>query len=573
MSVSIYAGNFNKDNNVKETSINYKENVSNRTNGVNGIFNGVVMSEGQDNSRLADNTYESLLKEADDVKQQIMNSANTAQISFKALVKKLSGMEAVDIAGDGFNITDASKDDMVSIIDKIRIELAMHSDSYVAYGTGVSSDAIESVAGAGAANELKQRLSGAGISVDDDTAQQVQSALDEAASITELSESAKYYMIANDIAPTIDGIYKAENAVSTRPANSGYEISFKEFNAMRPQTESLMNKAGLEVNLRNLNNAQDLINNNIPVTEKTLKYKAILDGLNLNGLDTQAGQDSVLSKIADQLAIGEDPKDTPLTNDPSIWDNVKNAIVTLANASYDDIVNVVSSGKAFTIASLKVVMQVGWSETAESQQAVNNQMTVNNQMSGDWQGNVNSQMSGGWQGNVNNQYGYVQDTGYNQGVYNNQMGGNYAYQQPYGYNAQKAYNTLVEARLKNSEEVYNILNMLVHSDIFYSTLFTDHNTNRAKGVACTDTLYGITGIINEMLVYSDEHTIELLPAWSDKLGSGMVKGLRTRCGITIDELKWDVNKKKVYVSLDWGKTEGINVVCRNYEIEKIGHER
>ena len=121
MSVSIYACNFNKDNNVKETSINYKENVSNRTNGVNGIFNGVVMSEGQDNSRLADNTYESLLKEADDVKQQIMNSASTAQISFKALVKKLSGMEAVDIAGDGFNITDASKDDMVSIIDKIRI--------------------------------------------------------------------------------------------------------------------------------------------------------------------------------------------------------------------------------------------------------------------------------------------------------------------------------------------------------------------------------------------------------------------------------------------------------------------
>lgn len=43
MSVSIYAGNFNKDNNVKETSINYKENVSNRTNGVNGIFNGRLL--------------------------------------------------------------------------------------------------------------------------------------------------------------------------------------------------------------------------------------------------------------------------------------------------------------------------------------------------------------------------------------------------------------------------------------------------------------------------------------------------------------------------------------------------
>lgn len=84
--------------------------------------------------------------------------------------------------------------------------------------------------------------------------------------------------------------------------------------------------------------------------------------------------------------------------------------------------------------------------------------------------------------------------------------------------------------------------------------------------------FALVGIINEMLVYSDEHTIELLPAWSDKLGSGMVKGLRTRCGITIDELKWDVDKKKVYVSLDWGNADEINIVCGKYEIEKIGHE-
>ena len=94
---------------------------------MSGNYGGVVVSGGQDNSRLRDNTYESLLKEAEDVKQQIMDSAKTAQISFKALVKKLSGMESVDISGDGFNIMDSSPDEMVSIIDKIRIELAMQS--------------------------------------------------------------------------------------------------------------------------------------------------------------------------------------------------------------------------------------------------------------------------------------------------------------------------------------------------------------------------------------------------------------------------------------------------------------
>ena len=159
MSVSIYAGDFNKGN-VKDgvnsgASINYKENNAARAYGVNGAFGGVIVSDGQDNSRLKDNTYESLLKEADDVRQQIMDSAKTAQISFKALVKKLSGMEAVDISGEGFNIMDSSPDEMVSIIDKIRVELAMHSDDYVAYGTGVSKSTIEKAAGVAGVSDRK----------------------------------------------------------------------------------------------------------------------------------------------------------------------------------------------------------------------------------------------------------------------------------------------------------------------------------------------------------------------------------------------------------------------------------
>lgn len=122
---------------------------------------------------------------------------------------------------------------------------------------------------------------------------------------------------------------------------------------------------------------------------------------------------------------------------------------------------------------------------------------------------------------------------------------------------------LVEARLKNSEEVYNILNMLVHSDIFYSTLFTDHNTNRAKGVACTDTLYGITGIINEMLVYSDKNTVELLPALSRKVPEGNIGGLLTRAGVRIDNLSWNINRKSVIADLTALRDTSFNIVLDN----------
>lgn len=122
---------------------------------------------------------------------------------------------------------------------------------------------------------------------------------------------------------------------------------------------------------------------------------------------------------------------------------------------------------------------------------------------------------------------------------------------------------LVEARLKNSEEVYNILNMLVHSDIFYSTLFTDHNTNRAKGVACTDTLYGITGIINEMLVYSDKNMVELLPALSSNIPAGNISGLLTRAGVRVDYLSWDVDKRNVKADLTALRDTSFNLVLNN----------
>ena len=119
MSVSIYAGNFNKDNNVKETSINYKENVSNRTNGVNGIFNGVVMSEGQDNSRLADNTYESLLKEADDVKQQIQQEKEEAIRDIRRQLAVLS----VDIAEKIIRRNLDEKHEQMEMIDRMLDEM------------------------------------------------------------------------------------------------------------------------------------------------------------------------------------------------------------------------------------------------------------------------------------------------------------------------------------------------------------------------------------------------------------------------------------------------------------------
>ena len=64
-------------------------------------FDGVIVSGMEvDTKKLDKNTYTSLIKQADDVKSQIMQSASDAKANLKALFNRLSGADAVKIDED-----------------------------------------------------------------------------------------------------------------------------------------------------------------------------------------------------------------------------------------------------------------------------------------------------------------------------------------------------------------------------------------------------------------------------------------------------------------------------------------
>lgn len=356
MTYTISGANFNKDVATQGTSINYKENKTVKSEGVAGAFAGVVISGGV--TAATDNTYEGLLKEADDVKSQIMASASGAKLSLKALMMKLSGADAVKLDEDGFNLTDATPDDMVNIIEKIKIELAMHSDDYVNYGTAVSKDKIESVTGSAAtAASVESRMQGADIAVNDESVAEVKGALEKSSELKPLSENTKNYMVANGIEPSIAGIYQAQAATSSSISADGITIgkyanaiSDADFEALRPGIEKIIASAGLEVNDKTLADARAFIDAQIPVTKENLEYKAQLD---LIGIDMiQADSDEMLNKILDNMKLGGKAENTLVTGSPI--DDIRTALDTINRAEYADAANVVSKGETFTIASLKL---------------------------------------------------------------------------------------------------------------------------------------------------------------------------------------------------------------------------
>lgn len=358
MTYTVSGTNFNKDVAAQGTSINYKENKAVKSEGVAGSFAGVVISGGV--TAATDNTYEGLLKEADDVKSQIMASASGAKLSLKALMMKLSGADAVKLDEDGFNLTDATPDDMVNIIEKIKIELAMHSDDYVNYGTAVSKDKIESVTGSAAtAASIESRMQGADIAVNDESVAEVKGTLEKSKELKPLSENTKNYMVANGIEPSIAGIYQAQAATSSSISADGVTIgrcvnaiSDADFEALRPGIEKIIASSGLEVNDNTLADARAFIDAQIPVTKENLEYKAQLDAIDIEKI--QADPDEMLNKILDNMKLGGKAENTLVTGSPI--DDIRTALDTINRAEYADAANVVSKGETFTIASLKLEM-------------------------------------------------------------------------------------------------------------------------------------------------------------------------------------------------------------------------
>lgn len=358
MTYTVSGANFNKDVAAQGTSINYKENKAVKSEGVAGSFAGVVISGGV--TAATDNTYEGLLKEADDVKSQIMASASDAKLSLKALMMKLSGADAVKLDEDGFNLTDATPDDMVNIVEKIKIELAMHSDDYVNYGTTVSKDKIESVTGSAAmAASIESRMQGADIAVNNESISEVKGALEKSRELKPLSENTKNYMAANGIEPSIAGIYQAQAAASSSISADGVTIgrcadaiSDADFEALRPGIEKIIASSGLEVNDNTLADARAFINAQIPVTKENLEYKAQLDSIDIDMI--QADSEKLLNKIFDNMKLGGKAENTLVTGSPV--DDIRTALDTINRAEYSDVANVVSKGETFTIASLKLEM-------------------------------------------------------------------------------------------------------------------------------------------------------------------------------------------------------------------------
>ena len=305
------------------TSINVAENKKSEASQT--AFAGVVVSGAAvDKKAMDQNTYNSLMKEADDIKSQIMQSATDAKANLKNLFNRLSGADAVKINEDGFNLNDLCQEDCVNIVDRIKIELAAYNENYRVYAGDIDVDKIKEVVGSEAfAQHVAGQLVDSGVPSTDANIDAVAAAVDKLSDLKSSDEyhvsmDAKVYMVSNKCEATLDNIQIAEHAYKIRQGN----MSDREWNELKPQIENVIKKAGLDVNESSLANAKALLMEDMPVTEDNLKYMAAVDDINFS-------KENVAEKTIDAIKAGIAPENAVLTNQTDVYGNVAKALDTL----------------------------------------------------------------------------------------------------------------------------------------------------------------------------------------------------------------------------------------------------
>ncbi|RGN39407.1 glycosyl hydrolase family 95 catalytic domain-containing protein [Bacteroides oleiciplenus] len=116
---------------------------------------------------------------------------------------------------------------------------------------------------------------------------------------------------------------------------------------------------------------------------------------------------------------------------------------------------------------------------------------------------------------------------------------------------------LIAAGLHDTSSLKNKLLTLTQKDFYYNSLSTAHYPN--FGTFCTDVCHAVPGVLIEMLVGSDEEGIELLPALVAGIERGSISGIKARCGVTVEQLSWNLSDNKVYATLYSAKDRKIKL--------------
>lgn len=273
-------------------------------------------------------TTEDVMRDASVVDTDVLRDYMTV------MSNSMSEEDFARLQKEGCSPMNTEIEEVVTIVDKIKAELAKAGVEVVGYTDTLDAETLTQIAGSETyARAIENAFKKADVPVTKQNVTEAVNAMEKAKELSALTEGAEKYMLDNRLEPTIDNLYLAEFSGADRnyrqalgyyrEESSGYytkRAGMADMENLKEQVEQIIVREGLEVNDENLKRAEFLIQKGIPLTGENL---GLLERVENTRLPVQ--EENAWKAIATALSEGKEAGKANIYDGSSIYEKAADA--------------------------------------------------------------------------------------------------------------------------------------------------------------------------------------------------------------------------------------------------------
>ncbi|MCQ2525631.1 MAG: DUF6240 domain-containing protein [Lachnospiraceae bacterium] len=272
-----------------------------------------------------------------ELQQQAGAIDNKVDRNYRAVMSNtMSGADYAKAQKEGYDYGSMDPEDVVTIQDKLKAELAKSGVIIAGYNDNMDSNVLAEAVGSDTlARDIKgseelaavmmSAYTSSNLPVTEENVENLEKAWSLVSELKQPSEGNVAYMIENDMRPTVWNFYLAENsgAANTTTAGLGFD-TFEVSNAMDKndtivrQIEGIIAEARLNTDetthMQAMADAQWLLNNNLPITVESLTNLE-----DIKSVEFPVRADRFIASAVAAVADGKEPIHADLTKTESVY--------------------------------------------------------------------------------------------------------------------------------------------------------------------------------------------------------------------------------------------------------------
>jgi len=280
-------------------------------------------------------TAEDVMREASVVDTDVLRDYMTV------MSNSMSEEDFATLQKEGRSPMDTEIEEVVTIVDKIKAELAKAGVEVIGYTDTLDTETLTQIAGSETyAHAIENAFKKADVPMTEKNVTEAVHAMEKAKELSAPTEGAEKYMLDNHLEPTIDNLYLAEYSGADRSHRqasgyyredaSGYYTKravASDMESLKSQVEQVLVREGLEVNEENLQKAEFLIQKGIPLTGENMGR---LERIQNTVLPVE--EENVWKAVASALSEGKTAGKANLYDNTSVYEKA-----AAAEKSVDDL--------------------------------------------------------------------------------------------------------------------------------------------------------------------------------------------------------------------------------------------